>query len=57
MMEVLYGMGLCVALCVIFVLFVRMKGEGEGEGGCGGGSCGSCHSAGTCSIAEKHNEH
>ncbi len=54
MMGLIYGMVLCVALCLIFVLFVRAKGEGEG--GCGH-NCGSCHSEGNCSVAETRHEH
>ena len=53
MMGIIYGMALCVVLCVIFVLFVRMKSEGEG--GCGH-NCAGCHSEGNCSIAETHHE-
>ena len=52
MMGIIYGMALCVVLCVVFVLFVRMKSEGEG--GCGH-NCAGCHSD-NCSIAETHHE-
>lgn len=53
MMNAIFGIVLCTALFLVFVLFVRMKSEGEG--GCGH-NCGSCHSEGNCSIAETHHE-
>jgi len=53
MMSIIFGIVLCTALSVLFVLFVHPKSEG----GCaGGGDCGSCHSEENCSIAEKHHE-
>jgi len=52
MIHLLVGIGLCVALCLLFVLFVRPRAEG-----CGGKeSCGACAQAAHCTLKEPDNE-
>lgn len=52
MAGIIFGIVLCSALCVLFVLFVHPKSEGEG--GCGH-NCVTCHiEKENCSIAETH---
>lgn len=51
MINLLFGIGLCVALCVLFVLFVRPKPES-----CEGRSCGACRDAAKCDLRESRDE-
>ncbi len=51
MIKLLFGIGLCIALCVLFVLFVRPKSEG-----CEGRSCSVCRDAAKCDVRESTNE-
>ncbi len=52
MSHLLVGIGLCVGLCLLFVLFVRPRPEG-----CGGReSCGACGKAADCTLRESDNE-
>jgi hypothetical protein len=52
MIHTLFGIGLCIALIVGFVLFVRPR-----SGGCSGtGNCGACPKDGNCSLTESHHE-
>ncbi len=51
MIQALVGIGLCIALCVLFVLFVRPKSEG-----CAGQSCSVCRDAAKCDVKESKHE-
>ena len=47
MIELLFGIVFCIALCVLFVLFVRPKPDS-----CAGRSCGVCRDAAKCDLRE-----
>ncbi len=51
MIHLLVGIGVCVVLCLLFVLFVRPKPEG-----CAGQSCAVCRDAAKCDVKELEHE-
>lgn len=51
MIELVFGIGLCIGLCVLFVLFIRPKPEG-----CAGRSCSVCRDAAKCDVKEFRDE-
>ncbi len=51
MIQLVFGIVFCIALCAVFVLFVRPKPDS-----CAGRSCSVCRDATECDLRESNNE-